>query len=149
MFSAYRFKDVVPLDKLDELWNNLNSIQLQENECEWKPSFWKDLASDTHKLMLQILSQSKKNSYGNNSSQGSSSGLIASKVKAIITDKLSLEPYEVTPRARMVEDLGADSLDVVELIMEMEKEFGLTIPDEDAEMISTVGDVISYIEARV
>ena len=71
---------------------------------------------------------------------------IASRVKAIIVDKLSVDEAEVTPNAEFTKDLGADSLDTVELIMEFEKEFGLTIPDEDAEKITTVGDAISYIE---
>ncbi len=71
---------------------------------------------------------------------------IASRVKAIIVDKLSVDEAEVTPTAEFTKDLGADSLDTVELIMEFEKEFGITIPDEDAEKITTVGDAISYIE---
>lgn len=71
---------------------------------------------------------------------------IANKVKEIIVDKLTVEPTEVTPEASFSTDLGADSLDTVELIMEFEKEFGLTIPDEDAEKIATVGDAIAYIE---
>ncbi|MDR0295446.1 MAG: acyl carrier protein [Prevotellaceae bacterium] len=71
---------------------------------------------------------------------------VASKVKAIIVDKLGVDENEVTPTASFTNDLGADSLDTVELIMEFEKEFGITIPDGDAEKISTVGDAISYIE---
>ncbi len=71
---------------------------------------------------------------------------IASRVKAIIVDKLSVDEAEVTPNAEFTKDLGADSLDTVELMMEFEKEFGITIPDEDAEKITTVGDAISYIE---
>ncbi len=71
---------------------------------------------------------------------------IASRVKAIIVDKLTVDESEVTPTAEFSKDLGADSLDTVELIMEFEKEFGITIPDEDAEKITTVGDAISYIE---
>jgi len=74
---------------------------------------------------------------------------IASRVKAIIVDKLSVEESEVTPEASFTNDLGADSLDTVELIMEFEKEFGLSIPDDQAEKISTVGDTIAYIEAAV
>ncbi|MDE6336783.1 MAG: acyl carrier protein [Muribaculaceae bacterium] len=73
---------------------------------------------------------------------------IASRVKAIIVDKLTVDENEVTPTAEFSKDLGADSLDTVELIMEFEKEFGITIPDEDAEKITTVGDAISYIEAH-
>ena len=71
---------------------------------------------------------------------------IASRVKAIIVDKLTVDENEVTPTAEFSKDLGADSLDQVELIMEFEKEFGINIPDEDAEKITTVGDAISYIE---
>ena len=74
---------------------------------------------------------------------------IASKVKAIIVDKLSVEESEVTNEASFTNDLGADSLDTVELIMEFEKEFGISIPDDQAEKITTVGDAIAYIEANV
>lgn len=74
---------------------------------------------------------------------------IASRVKAIIVDKLGVEESEVTNEASFTNDLGADSLDTVELIMEFEKEFGISIPDDQAEKITTVGDAISYIEANV
>ncbi len=74
---------------------------------------------------------------------------VASKVKAIIVDKLGVEESEVTPTASFTNDLGADSLDTVEMIMEFEKEFGIQIPDDQAEKIATVGDAISYIEANV
>lgn len=73
---------------------------------------------------------------------------IASKVKAIIVDKLNVEETEVTNEASFTNDLGADSLDTVELIMEFEKEFGISIPDDQAEKITTVGDAIAYIEAN-
>ena len=73
---------------------------------------------------------------------------IASRVKAIIVDKLGVEESEVTTEASFTNDLGADSLDTVELIMEFEKEFGISIPDDQAEKITTVGDAISYIEAN-
>ena len=73
---------------------------------------------------------------------------IAARVKAIIVDKLSVNESEVTPEASFTNDLGADSLDTVELIMEFEKEFGISIPDDQAEKISTVGDAIAYIEAN-
>ena len=73
---------------------------------------------------------------------------IASRVKAIIVDKLTVDENEVTPAAEFSKDLGADSLDTVELIMEFEKEFGITIPDDQAEGIKTVADAISYIEAN-
>ena len=71
---------------------------------------------------------------------------IAERVKAIIVDKLGVNEAEVKPEAAFTTDLGADSLDTVELIMEFEKEFGITIPDEKAETIQTVGDAINYIE---
>lgn len=73
---------------------------------------------------------------------------ISSKVKSIIVDKLGVDEKEVTPTASFTNDLGADSLDTVELIMEFEKEFNIAIPDDQAEKIATVGDAISYIEAN-
>jgi len=73
---------------------------------------------------------------------------VASRVRAIIVDKLSVEESEVTNEASFTNDLGADSLDTVELIMEFEKEFGLSIPDDQAEKISTVADAIAYVEAN-
>ena len=72
---------------------------------------------------------------------------IASRVKAIIVDKLGVEESEVTNEASFTNDLGADSLDTVELIMEFEKEFNVTIPDDQAEKITTVGDAVAYIDA--
>jgi acyl carrier protein len=71
---------------------------------------------------------------------------IANRVRAIISDQLMVEPEEVTDESSFVEDLGADSLDTVELIMEFEDEFGVEISDEDAEKISTVGEAISYMK---
>ena len=73
---------------------------------------------------------------------------VAERVKAIIVDKLSVEETEVTNEASFTNDLGADSLDTVELIRELEKEFGISIPDDQAEKITTVGDAIAYIEAN-
>ena len=73
---------------------------------------------------------------------------VAERVKAIIVDKLSVEETEVTNEASFTNYLGADSLDTVELIMEFEKEFGISIPDDQAEKIGTVGDAVSYIEAN-
>lgn len=72
---------------------------------------------------------------------------IADHVKTIIVDKLGVDESQVTPAAAFTTDLGADSLDTVDLIMEFEKEFGIKIPDEEAEKIQTVGDAIKYIEA--
>ncbi|GJM60347.1 MULTISPECIES: acyl carrier protein [Persicobacter] len=71
---------------------------------------------------------------------------IAEKVKAIIVEKLGVEESEVTLEASFTNDLGADSLDTVELIMEFEKEFNVSIPDDQAENISTVGQAVSYLE---
>lgn len=70
----------------------------------------------------------------------------ASRVKAIIVDKLGVEESEVTNEASFTNDLGADSLDTVELIMEFEKEFNISIPDDQAEKIETVGDAVAYVE---
>ena len=71
---------------------------------------------------------------------------VAEKVKAIIVDKLGVDESEVTNEANFINDLGADSLDTVELIMEFEKEFDIQIPDDKAEAIATVGDAVSFIE---
>jgi acyl carrier protein len=74
---------------------------------------------------------------------------ISSRVKAIIVDKLGVEESEVTTEASFTNDLGADSLDTVELIMEFEKEFNIAIPDDQAEKIGTVGQAVDYISANV
>ena len=71
------------------------------------------------------------------------------KVKKIIVDQLGVDAAEVTPEASFIEDLGADSLDTVELVMALEEEFDLEIPDEDAEKITTVGEAIEYIERHM
>jgi len=71
------------------------------------------------------------------------------KVKNIIVEQLGVEMESVTPEASFIDDLGADSLDIVELVMTMEEEFDLEIPDEDAEKIKTVTDVVNYIKAKV
>jgi len=71
---------------------------------------------------------------------------IPSRVKSIIVDKLGVNDSEVTPQSSFTNDLGADSLDTVELIMEFEKEFNISIPDEEAENITTVGQAIEYLE---
>ena len=73
---------------------------------------------------------------------------IESKVRDIIVDKLGVDAAEVSAEKSFTGDLGADSLDTVELIMELEKEFGITIPDDDAEQIATVGDAVAYIESH-
>ena len=74
---------------------------------------------------------------------------VAAKVKAIIVEKLGVDENEVVESASFTNDLGDDSLDTVEMIMDFEKEFGITIPDEAAEEISTVGDAIAYIENKL
>ncbi len=73
---------------------------------------------------------------------------IEEKVKDIIVEQLGVNPEQVTPQASFIEDLGADSLDIVELVMAFEEEFSVEVPDEDAEKLQTVGDVIKYIEDK-
>src|SRR4051794_14570759 len=73
---------------------------------------------------------------------------IEEKVKDIIVEQLGVNPEQVTPSASFIEDLGADSLDTVELVMAFEEEFSVEVPDEDAEKLQTVGDVIKYIEEK-
>ncbi|WP_315115073.1 acyl carrier protein [uncultured Clostridium sp.] len=75
--------------------------------------------------------------------------MIFKKVKNIISEQLGIDSEEITMESSFIDDLGADSLDVVELIMALETEFDLEIPDEEAEKISTVGDVVDYIKANV
>ena len=71
---------------------------------------------------------------------------IKDRVRAIVVEQLGVKPEQITPEAKFIEDLGADSLDTVELVMGLEEEFGNEIPDEEAEKLVTVGDVISFIE---
>jgi acyl carrier protein len=73
---------------------------------------------------------------------------VEEKVKSIIAEQLGVKAEEVTPEASFVDDLGADSLDTVELVMAFEEEFGIEIPDEDAEKITTVGEAIKYIDDK-
>ncbi|MEE9465855.1 MAG: acyl carrier protein [Candidatus Neomarinimicrobiota bacterium] len=73
---------------------------------------------------------------------------IEEKISELIADKLGVEASKITPKAKFVEDLGADSLDTVELIMQLEDEFSLEIPDEEAEKLTTVGTVIEYINSH-
>jgi len=74
---------------------------------------------------------------------------VAEKVKAIVAEQLGVKIEEVKPEAKFIDDLGADSLDTVELVMALEEEFGAEIPDEDAEKLSTVGEAIKYIEEKI
>ena len=73
---------------------------------------------------------------------------VEQRVKEIICEQLGVSEDQVTPQASFIEDLGADSLDIVELVMAFEEEFGVEVPDEDAEKLQTVGDVIKYIEEK-
>src|SRR6202008_1788556 len=74
---------------------------------------------------------------------------LVERVNAIVSEQLGVEKESLVPEANLLDDLGADSLDVVELVMAIEEEFGIEVPDEDAENIRTLGDITSYIEARV
>ena len=74
---------------------------------------------------------------------------ISEKIKSVIAEQLGVKVEEVTDQAKFVDDLGADSLDTVELVMALEEEYGIEIPDEDAEKLSTVGDAIKYIEEKL
>ena len=73
---------------------------------------------------------------------------VADKVKKIVVEQIGVSEDQVTPEAKFIEDLGADSLDQVELVMALEEEFGSEIPDEDAEKLTTVGDAIKYVEGK-
>ena len=73
---------------------------------------------------------------------------VAEKVKKIVVEQLGVSEDQVTPEAKFIEDLGADSLDQVELVMALEEAFGSDIPDEDAEKLTTVGDAIKYVESK-
>ncbi|NIA29403.1 MAG: acyl carrier protein [Calditrichaeota bacterium] len=74
---------------------------------------------------------------------------VEEKVKEIIVEQLGVDANEVTPEASFIDDLGADSLDTVELVMAFEEEFGTEIPDEDAEKLTTVGDALNYLQERL
>jgi acyl carrier protein len=75
--------------------------------------------------------------------------MVLEKVKSIMVDQLGVDEDKVTMDASIIDDLGADSLDVVDLIMSLEEEFDIEIPDEDVENIKTVGDIVKYIEAKL
>lgn len=122
--------------------DTLGEERLQEME-EYAGSTDSIDTSKSDKIYDNFLDQDTSSSDYNDSYEK-----IKNKVMAIIADKLSLDEEEVHLYSRLVQDLGADSLDAIELIMEMEKEFGLTIPDEDAERIRTVGDIITYVRAH-
>ena len=77
-----------------------------------------------------------------------SNEVLVQRVKSVIAEALGVKPTEVVPTASFIDDLNADSLDIVELVMTMEEEFDLDIPDEDAEKMKTVGDVVKYITSK-
>ena len=70
------------------------------------------------------------------------------KIKLIVSEQLNISPEKITPESSIIDDLGADSLDVVELVMALEENFGVEIPDEEAEKIATIGDIVNYIESH-
>lgn len=115
--------------------------------------FWSVHALDNKKGYIDMIVFNERtgefeevtSSYSNRKPYIQRNASVASKVKSIIVDKLGVEPYEVNDYSSW-SDLGADSLDAVELIMEFEEEFQMTIPDEVAEHIRTVGDAVNYIE---
>lgn len=144
MFSIGRFKDIEPLDKLQDLWDKICSIELDDAVTEWKVSFWQETSQRIHDMMERIYTPDPEPS----TISYSGNGKVFRKVQSILVEKLSVDPYEVTTDADFITDLGCDSLDVVELIMEFEKVFGITIPDHHAERISTVGDAVAYIESH-
>lgn len=98
-----------------------------------------------HKRASLILSETKRNNTILFNSI-SNDPCIEKKVKDIIADKLGVSPSKIRPNASFINDLGADSLDIVELIMEFEKEFGISISEEESEKIRTVGDIVRYLE---
>lgn len=98
-------------------------------------------------LLLSVRSANKRESLHQTKNLMSDKP-IEERVKEIIVKELSVNPEQVTPTASFIEDLGADSLDTVELVMAFEEEFGVEVPDEEAEKLQTVGDVVKYIEAN-
>lgn len=141
MFSIFRFENITPLDKLEELWNDYRSLNLKDCETEFKASFWDETAQRIHDMMKRIATP-------DNNQTASGYDKVFDNVKKIIVKKLSVEPSEVTPRTQFSE-LGCDSLDFVELMMELEKQFGITIPEHEADRIKTVKDAVSYIENHI
>lgn len=144
MFSIDRFKDIEPLDKLQDLWDKICSIELDDAVTEWKVSFWQETSQRIHDMMEMIYTPDPTPS----TISYSGNGKVFRKVQSILEENLFLDPSDITADANFITDLGCDSLDVVELIMEFEKTFGITIPDHHAERISTVGDAVAYIESH-
>lgn len=139
MYSCHRFKDIDPVEKLESLWSQLSEIKLDYDVTEFKISYWNETAKDVHDTMCEILDAASK-------SNSSSYNRIKDKVIAIVADTLGLDEDDVYPSS-LLADLGADSLDAVDLIMKMEKKFDLRISDANAQKIRTVEDIIRYVEA--
>ncbi len=97
-------------------------------------------------MLPTLASEHRATPFSNQTNLSMSSLSIEEKVKNIIVEQLGVTPEQVTPQASFIEDLGADSLDTVELVMAFEEEFSVEVPDEDAEKLLSVGDVIKYIE---
>ncbi|MDE6408674.1 MAG: acyl carrier protein [Muribaculaceae bacterium] len=146
LFSADRYQDVAPSAKLKEFWSQLQDIELNEDQTEWKVDFLKEKAESIYNYMRKKIGGDEVGSYR---SLHWSDEKIRRKVFEMIVDKLTVDDEEVHLYSRLQEDLGADSLDAVDLIMELEKEFDLTIPDSDAEKIRTVGDIVVYINNHI
>jgi acyl carrier protein len=142
MYSIKRYKDISPEDKLTELWDNIKEIELDDNSTEFKVEFWHDLATEIHDFMSDTLKQPEPDDDIEDDD-------IDDCIIALIADKLGINKTQITKKSNLVTDLGADSLDAVDLIMEMEKEFGISIPDEDVEDIHTVGDAILYVKGNL
>ena len=131
-FPLFLHKNLFPAQKCD----------LGCRICRWGRSV--DNCVRSLKMILFIIS--KKNVFLPPISKSNAMSEILQKVQSIIADKLSVDVADVTPEKSFTNDLGADSLDTVELIMEFENAFGIKFPEEDAEKIATVGDAVAYIE---
>ena len=109
-----------------------------------------DYAAKAREALADIQETDEENVSDKNASASAygSNDVVASQIKSIIVEKLNVDATKVKPEASFINDLGADSLDTVELIMEFEKAFGINIPDDQAEKIATVGDAIAYIKAN-
>lgn len=132
-------------------FNDTNSVFTIPNDLNVPNCYFiftiNELSKDDNWLIVDYKNSSLEQ-LGNTRNVGSTNSPIEELVKSIIVEKLGVDEWEVTLEASFTNDLGADSLDSVELIMEFEKEFGITIPDEVAEKIATVGDAVAYIEAN-
>ena len=131
MFNLLKFPHIVQINVQQSEISIQVTCHFLKKICYFAPQIYKKNNKLINHLKFKIMSD------------------VAARVKAIIVDKLSVEESEVTNEASFTNDLGADSLDTVELIMEFEKEFNLSIPDDQAEKISTVADAIAYVEAGV